>query len=1610
MYPVFVRNDAPSLAPRVYLFLAAVVLLILPAVPLRAQQYLNEIGLPPFTTIEPTENGVINLANGNVHVEISLGTYPQRGGPSLTLTPRFVYDSRIWSIVNNGTSQVWSPSYTAAGWQNRMWGFPIGAGYNQNYVPCGASGYWVYSNYSFTEANGTTHSFPVTTGQDGSPPSGCNIPPSTATAYASDSSGFMIVAHGFTGDNATVYYPDGTQYDYSAFYGAYYTKDSNGNQVLLTDNPSIQDTLGRTVVYPDVSGNGTWYASNSQGTYSGYSVQTTTVSVATHFGVPGVTEYSGSISAIQSITLPDGSSYQFQYNDPYGELSAIILPTGGQITFTYSNFKDAYGNTNRWVTGRSSSAGSWSYTPQVISTCGAGQQNCQQTVTATNPNGEYSVYTFTLNGGAWPVQVKRYNGSGTLMLTSTKTYDLSQTCSGCTGAAYVRLTQQNDTLPSSGGTTLNKQTQYSYDSIYYGNVTAAKEWKFYTGSPGSTPDRETDTTYLVTAPYITNNIINRPTSITVKNASGGQVSQTLFTYDSTALSSVTGIVNHDDALYGAGNTIRGNPTVVQQWVSGSTYLSSTLAYDTTGQVPQATDSKGNTTTVGYNDFYFNDGGSSLTAYTPPGPTHAYATSITKPLIGTSTYGYYFGSGQRALATDENGATSYFHYFDGLDRPTQTTDAAGGWSLTSYTSPTQADFYTGITATSPTTSCSGSNCRHDEQLLDSLGRLQHASLVSDPDGQTTTDYGYDFLSRLTSASNAHRSSSSPTDGTTLTGYDALGRTISITRPDNNIVSYAYGSALSSAVQQCSSASFGIGYPKVTTDETGRQRQYWIDGFGQAIEVDEPNSSGALTVASCYQYTALGALTMVQQTGGTSSTYWRTRTYAVDGLSRVTQEVTPEDSPNGTQYNYSSSSPCSGNPRLPCTRTDARGIVTTYTYDALNRLTGKSYSDGTAAVHDYYDQTSYNGLTITNGKGRRTGVSDGSGSTAWSYNAVGRVATRRQTIGSLTKAINYSYNGDGSIASITYPSGRVLSYSYSTAQRPILTTDGTTKFVSQVTYTPPAALSTAIFGAVTGWNAVTETLSYNNRLQFTGILATTPVPSTLINLSYSYNQGGGKNNGDVVQITNNLDSTRTAIYSYDLLNRIYTAATTVWGDQYGIDAWGNLLSKTVTVGTAENLSVQVNTKNQVSTSGFQYDAAGNLKWDGFNALNFDAEQRANPASGDSYLYDGDSRRVQKASGMTYWMGDDRNPLSVSDNSGNIQTDYIYFGGQRVALVEGGNPYYYLGDHLGSARVISSGDGKAKMWDADYYPYGTLRLVTNNLTNYYQFTGYEHDYGTGYNNANFRYQSTTLGRFMSPDRVDGQPSDPQTWNRYAYVANRPLSATDPLGLDLVSLIDEGGGGGGGCGLDGAGFAVCFIGDFPIYLPTDSGDSGSSGAMGSGRPTPVPRGPGPRPIRPPENSIPTQNPITVIGSDDLSPCGLMPCVPVFNATGSLNIDLSGQAGWWTSTLSFAIAIDSHLCVAWTTTVGSGPGFGGRTSVGGSVSTSDAAGVSDLGGPFSNLNLSIGGPVSIGGSVFTGPSPHGQVTGTTAGASIGLPNPLPVSGSATVTSTTVHRIGNCGF
>lgn len=72
------------------------------------------------------------------------------------------------------------------------------------------------------------------------------------------------------------------------------------------------------------------------------------------------------------------------------------------------------------------------------------------------------------------------------------------------------------------------------------------------------------------------------------------------------------------------------------------------------------------------------------------------------------------------------------------------------------------------------------------------------------------------------------------------------------------------------------------------------------------------------------------------------------------------------------------------------------------------------------------------------------------------------------------------------------------------------------------------------------------------------------------------------------------------------------------------------------------------------------------------------------------------------------------------------------------------------------------------------------TKHLRSNSRFTGKERDAETGLDYFGLRYMSAAQGRFTSPDPNSAGASlfDPQSWNAYSYVNNRPLTHVDPDG----------------------------------------------------------------------------------------------------------------------------------------------------------------------------------------------------------------------------------------
>ena len=210
-----------------------------------------------------------------------------------------------------------------------------------------------------------------------------------------------------------------------------------------------------------------------------------------------------------------------------------------------------------------------------------------------------------------------------------------------------------------------------------------------------------------------------------------------------------------------------------------------------------------------------------------------------------------------------------------------------------------------------------------------------------------------------------------------------------------------------------------------------------------------------------------------------------------------------------------------------------------------------------------------------------------------------------------------------------------------------------------------------------------------------------------------------------------------------------------------------------------------KNQLTASGFAYDAAGNLTTSpGAGTVTYNAENQLTYAQGQTYLYDGDGKRVAKATGSPvtpvklYWYGTDDSPVLETDGAGNELDRYFRFQGILVTREESNDWVDHYGvDALGNVRWMYGYNGQ---WDiSDYYPFGGERVIQSSSNNSRKFTGKERDSESGLDNFGARYDSPSLGRFISPDPTGGMRLIPQSLNRYAYVLNNPLRFVDPHGL---------------------------------------------------------------------------------------------------------------------------------------------------------------------------------------------------------------------------------------
>jgi RHS repeat-associated protein len=1191
----------------------------------------------------------------------------------------------------------------------------------------------------------------------------------------------------------------------------------NGRQYMFTYDP-VTGFISK-ITYPSGGYVSYTWGKNSRSTGIGFNDQNGQMAGCAYlYDTPAITQrsvsFDGSTIALQQT---------FSYTTNWG-LTNGTLPAGGTW-----NTKTTTVTTTDLIAGTTSKTVytyGWIYAPLPISYLADNQSGFTNQSAVENT-----------------VQHYGYSQSYPLLKTDTKGWYL--------WSNPARMLCSFETL----GNGLTSGKFYAYGNG--GQITDVKEYDFGQLSASAcssnvtlptslpVPTRETATTYQSFAALPTfatsPSLFDRPATVQIFDGSSGNsvlFSETDISYDQTTVSPVSSLTTgtHDESGYPSSvKSPRGNATTVtrkcfQGGCPGNSIT--TYAYDETGQVISMTDPCGNgtcadvsgsshTTTYSYANTDANGvsnltvlSGGQNTSYTPSGSVNAYLTGITDALGHSSIFKYDFNNGQLTQSTDPNSQSTTYVYNDVFFRPTQFNFPDGGQQTIAYNDSSFSTVSQCTTSSLPTPNVTTTTLISSSPLVnmvntvgfDGMGHKVEKILQSDPSGPDCSNTTYYGMGADYQVTNPHRQASGSTDGTTTYAYDGLGRTTTVTTQDGSVASTAYDQTI-----------IGVNNATCTTvtDEAGKARQSCVDGLGRKIGVWEDPLG--LKYETDYTYDILGSLTYVNQKGSNSSNA-RTRTFSYDSLSRLTSATNPESGTITYAYDLNSNLATRVAPKEGQTGT----ALTThnYAYDVGNRLVKESHLDPNGETEEYaYDGVALTAgcgqspptITSTNAIGRRSAMCGTRSGSGWSFDPMGRpLLESTRNLGSAQKvlSINYTYYKDGSLNTLAYPSGDVVTYTVGGAGRVTQVTDSTNNFVTAATYAPPGLLT----GMTNGSGIVTSNI-YNDRLQPVLLSAGVTGQSAIFSLCYdfhlhvaisnspcSFSAYTSGNNGNVFQVLNNVDTTRSAVFAYDSLNRIAqantvnTTSSNCWGEVYSIDSWGNLYGRAGAPGMAGNCTTELlgataTTKNQLGGNGMLYDAAGNVTNDGLgNTPTYDAEDRIATVAGFTYYYDAAGTRMEKttgSSGTIYWMGPS-GALTETDLAGTINAEYIFFNGQRIARVDrpSGTVHYYFSDMLHSATVIASASG-AVQERCFYYPYGGQQSCTGSDPNHYKFTGKERDSESNLDEFGARYYASSTGRFMTPDwaaRPTNVPyaefGDPQTLNLYTYVENAPLNRVDADG----------------------------------------------------------------------------------------------------------------------------------------------------------------------------------------------------------------------------------------
>ena len=791
------------------------------------------------------------------------------------------------------------------------------------------------------------------------------------------------------------------------------------------------------------------------------------------------------------------------------------------------------------------------------------------------------------------------------------------------------------------------------------------------------------------------------------------------------------------------------------------------------------------------------GGTRTTTYTYDASGNLTLKAIVAPRNdGTSatvtrTWSWTYGTlGRVATATDPNGRVTTYAYFADND-----ANLGNRGNLQTVTNPLgHVTHLAAYDANGRPLTTIDPNGLTTYLTYDLRGRLSERNL-----GGEVTSYVYDGVGQLTGVV-------MPDNSTLTYTYDAAHRLTQIQDGLGNKIVYT----LDAAGNRTQERVYDLGGTLARTrsrvydalnrlaQDLGAQGQtttYSYDGNGNVTSASDP-----LSHANASSYDALNRLTQVLDPAGGTTQYaydsahnltqvtdprGLATAYTYDGLGNAIKLVSPDTGTTTSTYDVA------GN---LLAKVDARGATASYTVDAINRVTSIVHSR--SGTPDETHAFTYD--TGANAKGRLTQLVDPAATTNWTYTVQGRVASKTQVTGSVTRAVAYGYNAAGQLATLTTPSGQQIGYTYLNNRVVAVTVNGA-PLVSGIVTTP--------FGPAGAWqwgNGLYTFRYYDTDGRLNGWEFRSG--ATVLRNDLSFDTASR-----ITGIANPVTPAAAGGYQYDALDRLTVAQQgnpVTHTQQFSYDALGNRTSFNLD-GAAAALYYGSNTHQLQSMVGVvsptYLGGATSLTYT-YNNANRLAEVKSSGATLATYGVSGLGQRLRKDAGLitTLFVYDEQGRLlGEYDGTGQLIQETVWLDDLPIATLRPtgtGTPtpiaiHYVHADHLGSPRAVTRPSDSLLLWQWDNTdPFGNNAANENPAglgTFMYglRFPGQYYDAETSTHYNYFRDYDTGIGRYSQSDPIG-------IWggfNTYAYVEDTPLTRNDPyaggnhLGHDLAKYQDD-------------------------------------------------------------------------------------------------------------------------------------------------------------------------------------------------------------------------------